>query len=115
MNSALQVLYMNPLLRQIILDLPLCEGHIDIPSDFVEGGSQKYQILLAIQKLFAHLFKLDIRATETTMLTTAFRWDAKEGAYQQDSQEFVRLFLFDKMERALFGTPYDGIINNMFK
>jgi hypothetical protein len=115
MNSALQVLYMNPLLRQIILDLPLCEGHIDIPSDFVEPGGQKHLILLTIQKLFTQLFKYDIRAVETTALTNAFRWESGEGRNQQDSQEFVRLFLFDMLERALLGTPYDGIINNLFK
>jgi hypothetical protein len=115
MNSALQVLYMNPILRQIILDLPLCDGHIEIPTDFVEQGSQKHLILLTIQKLFTQLFKYDIRAVETTDLTTAFRWDSSEGRYQQDSQEFVRLFLFDMLERALMGTPYDGVINNLFK
>jgi hypothetical protein len=115
MNSSLQVLFMNPLLRQIILDLPLCDGHIDIPSDFVELNSQKYSILLTIQKLFAQLMNYDIRAIETTALTQAFKWDSSEGRYQQDSQEFVRLFLFDMLERALFGTPYDGVINNLFK
>jgi hypothetical protein len=104
---------MNPILRQIILDLPL-ENDISNGSEIM-GTGQKYEILSAIQKLFAQLNKYDIRAIDTHLLTNAFKWGGVEGSYQQDSQEFIRIFLFDVLERALIATPFDGVINNIFK
>lgn len=115
MNSSLQVLYMNPVLRQAIYDLPLCiEDNISKPSNFLEKN-QKYDILIAIQKLFSKLQFLNIQSISTLNLTESFKWEGGEGAYQQDSQEFIRLFLFELLERILIGTPYDGCINSMFK
>jgi ubiquitin C-terminal hydrolase len=104
---------MNPILRQIIFDLPL-ENDASVGSEIM-GTGQKYEILSAIQKLFALLNKYDTRAIDTHILTDAFKWGGVEGSYQQDSQEFIRLFLFDVLERALIGTPFDGVINNIFK
>jgi hypothetical protein len=104
---------MNPILRQIIFDLPL-ENDVSVGSEIM-GTGQKYEILSAIQKLFALLNGYDIRAIDTHLLTNAFKWGGVEGGYQQDSQEFIRIFLFDVLERALTGTPFDGVINNIFK
>ena len=115
MNSSLQVLYMNPILRQTIYDLPLCtDDDIAKPSDLLDKN-QKYEILIAIQKLFCQLQYLNIHSISTLNLTEAFKWECGEGANQQDCQEFIRLFLFDILERILLGTPYDGYINNMYK
>lgn len=115
MNSSLQILYMNPILRQIIYDLPLCESDdITKPSNFIELN-QKYEILMAIQKLFCELQYLNTQAISTIKLTEAFKWHSSEGSNQQDSQEFIRLFLYEILERILIGTAYDGHINNLFK
>jgi len=106
---------MNPILRQIIYDLPLCDSDdIKTPSNFIEKN-QKYDILIAIQKLFCQLQYLNIHSISTLNLTESFKWQASEGSYQQDSQEFIRLFLFEILERILIGTPYDGHINNLYK
>ncbi len=115
MNSSLQILFMNPILRQIIYDLPLCsQDDIHIASDFIEQN-QKYDILIAVQKLFCKLQFLNINSISTINLTESFKWQASDGSNQQDSQEFIRLFLFEILERILIGTPYDGYINNLFK
>lgn len=125
MNSVLQILFMNPTFRQIIYDLPLClENNIEIPSSFLDENnnnltnkkkSQKWEILLAIQKLFIRLQFANIHSISTFNLTEAFKWEGGEGANQQDSQEFIRLFLYEILERILIGTAYDGYINNLFK
>lgn len=115
MNSALQILYMNPIFRQTIYDLPLCEENdINTPSNFLEKN-QKYEILLAIQKLFIRLQYGNIHSISTINLTESFKWEGGEGANQQDSQEFLRLFLYEILERILIGTAYDGYVNNLFK
>lgn len=113
MNAALQALYMNPIFRQIIYDLPLAEDdNIAIPSNFVKEG---YGVLLAVQKLFIKLQKLNIRSITTTDLTHAFNWNDGEGRHQQDSQEFIKLFLFEALEPILLVTPFNGVIDNLFK
>jgi ubiquitin C-terminal hydrolase len=114
MNSALQVLYMNPLFRQILYDLPLCENDdIKSPSSFIPQ-SQMYEILMALQKLFIKLEKYDIRAISTKSLTEAFEWSGSEGSVQHDSQEFIRL-LFETLDNILISTPFNGVINNLFR
>ncbi len=114
MNSALQVLFMNPLFRQIIYDLPLCQGEdINTPSNFVAQG-QMYQILIAIQKLFIKLEKYDIRAIITRTLTEAFEWSGPDGTVQHDSQEFIRL-IFETLDNILISTSFNGVINNLFR
>jgi hypothetical protein len=133
---------MNPTFRQIIYDLPLClENNIEITSSFLDNDNnnnndknnynanaddnninnknkkknQKYEILLAIQKLFIRLQYSNTHSISTFNLTEAFKWEGGEGSNQQDSQEFIRLFLYEILERILMGTPYDGYINNLFK
>lgn len=114
MNSALQVLFMNPLFRQIIYDLPLCENdNVKSSSSFIPQG-QMYEILIALQKLFIKLEKYDIRALSTKSLTEAFEWSGSDGSVQHDSQEFIRL-LFETLDNILHSTDFNGIINNLFR
>ena len=47
-------------------------------------------------------------------MTKALGWSSNEGRDQHDVQELNRI-LFDLLERALFNTPYDGIITNLYK
>ena len=65
MNSSLQVLFMNPTLRQLIYDIPLCVND-DINQqnfDFISNERQ-FKILLNLQKLFIDLNLLNVRAIE---------------------------------------------------
>ena len=114
LNSSLQILYMTPKFRNIIFSLPLCKNKLDEISDFLPK-TQKYEILLSLQKLFSQLNILNINAIKTKELTEAFKWNNNEGNEQQDSQEFIRLLLFDILERILIGTVFDNIINSMYK
>ena len=114
LNSSLQILYMTPEFRNIIFSLPLCKNKLDEISDFLPK-TQKYDILLSLQKLFSQLNLLNINAIKTKELTEAFKWNNNEGNEQQDSQEFIRLLLFDILERILIGTAFDNIINSMYK
>ena len=114
LNSSLQILYMTPKFRNIIFSLPLCKNKLDEISEFLPK-TQKYDILLTLQKLFSQLNSLNINAIKTKELTEAFKWNNNEGNEQQDSQEFIRLLLFDILERILIGTPFDNLINSMYK
>jgi hypothetical protein len=105
---------MNPLFRQIIYDIPLCEGDdISKPSNFIEAG-QMYDILMAVQKLFVNLDKYNVRAISTKTLTEAFEWSGSDGSVQHDSQEFFRLF-FESLDGILSTTSFNGICNNLFR
>ena len=114
LNSSLQILYMTPKFRNIIFSLQLCKNKLDEISDFLPK-TQKYDILLSLQKLFSQLNILNINAIKTKELTEAFKWNNNEGNEQQDSQEFIRLLLFDILERILIGTVFDNIINSIYK
>ena len=61
LNSSLQILYMTPKFRNIIFSLPLCKNKLDEISDFLPK-TQKYDILLSLQKLFSQLNILNIHA-----------------------------------------------------
>jgi ubiquitin carboxyl-terminal hydrolase 40 len=114
MNSALQVLFMNPLFRQIIYDLPLCEGEdITKPSQFIESP-EMYRILIAFQKLFIQLEKYKIRAVTTKELTEAFNWSSSDGTVQHDSQEFIRI-ITETLDNILVTTQFNGLVNNLFR
>jgi len=65
MNSSLQVFYMNPNLRQLVYDLPLCiDDNINKQNyDFVQN-ERHFNILLNIQKLFIQLNMLDTSSIE---------------------------------------------------
>ena len=41
MNSLFQALFMNPQFREAIYALPLCDGSLDQPTNFVKGGKRK--------------------------------------------------------------------------
>ena len=114
MNSSLQILYMTPKFRNLINSLFLCDKILGNPTEFIPQG-QKYNIILSLQKLFSELNLLNIKATKTKELTETFGWGASEGGDQHDSQEFIRILLFDVLERILYDTPFNNIINNIYK
>ena len=114
MNSSLQILYMTPKFRNLINSMMLCDKILGNPTEFIPQG-QKYNIILSLQKLFAELNLMNIKATKTKELTDAFGWEKGEGTDQHDSQEFIRLLLFDVLERILYDTPFNNIINNIYK
>ena len=114
MNSSLQILYMTPKFRNLINSLFLCEKILGNPTTFIPQG-QKYNIVLSLQKLFSEMNLLNIKATKTKELTEAFGWTTNEGGDQHDSQEFIRILLFDVLERILYDTPFNNIINNIYK
>ena len=114
MNSSLQILYMTPKFRNLINSLILCDKILGNPTEFIPQG-QKYNIILSLQKLFSELNLMNIKATKTKELTEAFGWEKNEGRDQHDSQEFIRILLFDVLERILYDTPFNNIINNIYK
>ena len=114
MNSSLQILYMTPKFRNLINSLILCDKILGNPTEFIPQG-QKYNIILSLQKLFSELNLMNIKATTTKELTQAFGWEKNEGGDQHDSQEFIRVLLFDILERILYDTPFNNIINNIYK
>ena len=114
MNSSLQILYMTPQFRNLINSLILCDKILGNPTEFIPQG-QKYNIILSLQKLFAELNLMNLKATKTKELTEAFGWEKGEGTDQHDSQEFIRILLFDVLERILYDTPFNNIINNIYK
>lgn len=65
MNSSLQVLFMNPSLRQLIYDFPICiEDDITKQNyDFIEN-ERHFNILLNFQKLFIDLNLLRVYSIE---------------------------------------------------
>mgnify|MGYP002624222439 CR=1 FL=1 len=114
MNSSLQILYMTPKFRNLVNSLILCDKILGNPTEFIPQG-HKYNIVLTLQKLFSELNLLNIKATKTKELTEAFGWAKNEGGDQHDSQEFIRILLFDILERILYDTPFNNIINNIYK
>lgn len=115
MNSALQVLFMNPVFRKIIFSISLYEDKERTIPDYSFIDGHKHEILSAIQDLFTRLY-LSNKLTNTTKdLTKAFRWETKEGGHQQDSQEFIRLFLFEVMEVIFCGTHLEPELKEMFQ
>ena len=114
MNSSLQILYMTPKFRNLVNSLILCDKILGNPTEFIPQG-HKYNIVLTLQKLFSELNLLNIKATKTKELTEAFGWAQNEGGDQHDSQEFIRILLFDILERILYDTPFNNIINNIYK
>lgn len=112
MNSALQILYMNPLLRKIILEFNLYNQGL---SNFSLISGHKHEIMSSLQELFSILMFSNKRSVTTTNLTKAFHWDNDDLKGQQDSQEFIRLFLFEVMENILYNTPYEALLKKMFK
>ena len=73
---------MNPKFREIIYKLPLSEGTLDNPTNYVKGGARK--MLLEIQRLFVMLQTSNRRALSTDALTRSFGWGDGEGEQQQD-------------------------------
>ena len=63
MNVRMQDLFMNPAFRKAIYDLPLCQGSLNNPTQFVKGGARK--MLLEIQRLFVMLQCCDRKAFST--------------------------------------------------
>ena len=120
MNSLIQSLFMNPLFRNAIYSIPLCENDLSNPNGNIKG--QKFDVLLALQKLLIELERYQVRAItydlviiiSTKNLTRALGWDSSEGRDQHDVQELNRI-LFDLLERALYSTPYDGLIADLYK
>ena len=102
---------MTPVLRQAVFDLPLCDGSLDKPTGFAEG--RKYKFLLEVQRLLVFLQEADTRAWSTEELTKAFGWGGGQGQEQQDIHELNRV-LFDALEKALTGTPYDSLIKDLY-
>jgi ubiquitin C-terminal hydrolase len=116
MNSALQVIFMNPLFRQFIYNIHLfnTENYLDPENKSALFPGQKHEILFALQKLFIQFQKYDVRAIETKELTESFKWNSGEHHHQQDSQEFIHL-LVDVLEKIFCTTPYEGHVNNFFR
>ncbi len=114
MNSWLQVLYMTPQFRNLINSLFLCEKILGNPTEFIPQG-RKYDIILCLQKLFSSLNLLNIKAQKIEDLTKAFSWKNNGRRDQHDSQEFIRILLFDVLENILFNTSFNNIINNIYK
>lgn len=105
MTSALQVLFMNPLFRKTVFCFNLYDKSLNNPDyNFISG--HKHEILTAVQKLFTQLFLSNKRSEKTIELTKAFHWDTGEGRFQQDSKEFIELFLFDILEKIYAETEY---------
>lgn len=91
MNSSLQILYMNPTFRKFLYSLNISE----------DDENRKNKLLLAFQKLFIELNFIDTDSIRTNKLTETFNWNNSEGLEQQDSQEFIRLFIFDIFYKIL--------------
>jgi hypothetical protein len=66
-------------------------------------------MLLEIQRVFVMLQESKSRQTTTEGLTKSFGWDNADVRDQQDVHELNRV-LFDAIETALEGTPYDSLI-----
>jgi hypothetical protein len=114
MNSSLFVLYMNPILRQIIYELPLCDNNdINTPSNFVLDPAM-YKILISLQKLFGSLQYLNIHSVSTKELTEAFGWNNSDTTDHHDNQEFIRQF-FECLDDVLQSTAYACVINNLYR
>ena len=77
LNSLLQALFMNPQFREAIYSLPLCDGALDQPTNFVKGGKRK--MLLEIQRCFVMLQCSNRSAISTYELTKSFGWNQNEG------------------------------------
>lgn len=60
MNSLIQSLYMNPLFRNTIYSIPLCGEDISETLNQIKG--QKFDMLIALQKLLIELERYKIRA-----------------------------------------------------
>lgn len=115
MNSVLQVLYMNPIFRKVIFSIPLYKESLEAPDHSIIESGQKHRIMSALQRLFAQLNLSLSRAKDTKELTTSFYWNAAEGTYQHDSQEFIRLILFEVLERILYDTQHEKLMKDMFE
>ena len=51
---------MNPLFRSVIYSIPICEEDISQPNGEITG--QKFDVLIAFQKLLIELEAFDVRA-----------------------------------------------------
>lgn len=103
---------MTPQFREAFFNLPLCGESIQEPLQF--GKNKRAQkMLFEIQRMLVMLQKADTRAWSTTDLTKSFGWQQSEGAEQQDIHELNRVLL-DAIEQALFGTPYESLIKELF-
>lgn len=111
LNSLFQALHMNPAFRDAVFQLPLCDGSLDKPTEFVKG--KKREMLLEIQRLSVFLQTADKRAWSTQDLTRSFGWLGQEGQQQQDIHELNRI-LFEAIETALKGTFYESLVESMF-
>lgn len=115
MNSALQVIYMNPVFRQVINSIKLYNNDNLNQANHAVFSGHKHEILTAIQRLFAELQMSNKHHVTTKDLTKAFRWDSGEGRHQQDSQEFIRLFLFEVIENIFKNTEYFNVLDKVYK
>jgi hypothetical protein len=55
----------------------------------------------------------EVRAWSTEDLTKSFGWESKQGQEQQDIHELNRV-MFEAIELALSGTPYDSLIQELY-
>lgn len=123
LNSAIQMLYHIPLLRQVVMDLPLsgpaAERHqavVALKSLFYEMSSG-LEIAAALRETLssmpsdvsdpaapARMKKLP--SISTGPLTRAFGWEGEDAFQQHDVGEFLML-LFEKLDAAIRDTAVD--------
>ena len=102
---------MNPAFRSAVFGLPLCDGSLNKPTEFVKGGKRK--MLFEIQRLCVFLQEVNKKAWSTKDLTQSFGWYGGEAQQQQDIQELNRI-LFEAIEKALKGTFYETLVQDMY-
>lgn len=115
MNSVIQVLFFNPKLRKLILEIPLFKDINRTDKDESVLKGHKHDILVALQELFSKLYLSNSLVNTTTNLTKAFGWEGNDVLNQQDAQEFIKIFLFEVMERIFSNTQYENFLKSLFE
>eukprot|EP01027_Heterolobosea_sp_BB2_P019374 GEZU01027193.1.p1 GENE.GEZU01027193.1~~GEZU01027193.1.p1 ORF type:complete len:452 (-),score=79.77 GEZU01027193.1:106-1461(-) len=77
-------------------------------------GKKRKNIPIQIQKLFAHLQRLDRAYTSTQELTSSFGWTGAQQQIQHDVQELNRV-LFDVIETSLKHTDEKDLVSSLYQ
>lgn len=101
MNSILQALFHLPAFRKLVYDLPL-----DV------YGESDDSIIWNIKKLFSDL-QTSSEAVSTKALTDSFGWGDDELLVEQDTHEFMKMFL-SSIDECLKNTEFEHAIEKLF-
>ncbi|GAB0489246.1 hypothetical protein MMPV_000463 [Pyropia vietnamensis] len=105
MNSLLQQLFMIPRFRTSVLRAPI-DGNVD----------DSHTLAVNLQLLFSNLLLSEKRAFDTRGFCLAYKdSDGRpiNTAVQMDVDEFLNV-LFDKLEKAVRGGPYEKLLEETF-